>query len=102
MVLAMLLFHEVPTAVGRRIVEEAYRVLRPGGTFTILDFSGDRERDVYSMFFAEMDAADNGEPYLPGYVRSNVEDVMRDAGFEMLRPYDHRQALTAGRVGVKP
>jgi ubiquinone/menaquinone biosynthesis C-methylase UbiE len=102
MVLAMLLFHEVPTAVGRRIVEEAFRVLRPGGTFTILDFSGDRERDVYSMFFAEMDAADNGEPYLPGYVRSNVEDVMREAGFEMLRPYDHRQALTAGRVGVKP
>jgi SAM-dependent methyltransferase len=102
MVLAMLLFHEVPVPVGRRIVEEAFRVLRPGGTFTVLDFSGDRERDAYSMFFAEMDAIDNGEPYLPGYVRSNVEDVMLEVGFEMQRPYDHQQALTLGRVGVKP
>lgn len=101
MVLAMLLFHEVPVPVGRRIIEEAFRVLRPGGTMTVLDFSGDRERDVYSMFFAEMDAVDNGEPYLPGFVRSNVETVMREVGFEM-RPYDHRQSLTTGRVGVKP
>lgn len=101
MVLAMLLFHEVPATVGRRIVEEAFRVLRPGGTFSVLDFSGDRERDLYSMFFAEMDAADNGEPYLPGYVHSNVEEVMRDVGFEML-PYDPRAALTRGRVGIKP
>ena len=101
MVLAMLLFHEVPVDVGRRIVEQAFRVLRPGGTFTVLDFVGVRERDVYSMFFAEMDAADNGEPYLPGYVRSNVEDVMRDVGFE-LRPYDPKAALSRGRVGVKP
>jgi len=101
MVLAMLLFHEVPATVGRQIVEEAFRVLRPGGTFTVLDFTGDRERDVYSMFFAEMDAADNGEPYLPGYVRSNVEDVMREVGFDV-QPYDPRTALTRGRVGIKP
>lgn len=101
MVLAMLLFHEVPVPVGRRIVEEAFRVLRPGGTFTVIDFSGDRRRDVYSMFFAEMDAADNGEPYIPGFVRSNVEDVLQDAGFE-LRAYDPAHALTRGRVAVKP
>ena len=101
MVLAMLLFHEVPATVGRRIVEEAFRVLRPGGTFSVLDFSGDRERDLYSMFFAEMDAADNGEPYLPGYVHSNVEEVMREVGFEM-QPYDPRAALTRGRIGIKP
>jgi len=101
MVLAMLLFHELPVALARRTVEEAFRVLRPGGTFTVIDFSGDRRRDVYSMLFAELDAADNGEPFLPGYVRSNIEEVMQQVGFE-LKPYDHTQSLSTGRVGVKP
>lgn len=100
-VLAMLLFHELPVPVARQVIAEAFRVLRPGGTFTVLDFAGDRQRDVYSMFFAEMDAADNGEPYLPDYVRSNVEDLLVAAGFE-LKSYDPKKALTAGRVAVKP
>jgi ubiquinone/menaquinone biosynthesis C-methylase UbiE len=100
-VLSMLLFHELPVPVAREVIAEVFRVLRPGGTFTVLDFPGDRERDVYSMFFAEMDAADNGEPYLPDYVRSNVEDLLVEAGFE-LKSYDSKAALTAGRVAVKP
>lgn len=104
MALAMLFFHEVPVPIARRVIAEVFRVLRSGGTFTILDFSGDKARDVYSMFFAEMDAADNGEPFLPGYVRSNIEDLMEEAGFDM-RPYDATDqgaALRTGRVGVKP
>jgi SAM-dependent methyltransferase len=99
--LAVLLFHELPVPVARQVIAEAYRVLRPGGTFTVLDFGGVRERDVYSMFFAQMDAADNGEPYLPEYVRSNVEDLLVAAGFE-LKSYDPKAALRTGRVAVKP
>jgi SAM-dependent methyltransferase len=100
-VFAVLLFHELPVPVARQVISEAFRVLRPGGTFTVLDFSGDRERDVYSMFFAEMDAADNGEPYLPGFIRSNVEDLLVAGGFE-LKAYDPKMALRSGRVCVKP
>ncbi len=100
-VLAMLLFHELPLPVAHEVIAEVYRVLRPGGTFTVLDFPGDRTRDVYSMFFVEMDAADNGELYLPGYVRSNIEDLLVEAGFE-LKSYDPKAALRTGRVAVKP
>lgn len=100
-VLAMLLFHELPVPVAKEVIAEVYRVLRPGGKFTVLDFPGDRSRGVYSMFFAEMDAADNGEPYLPGFVRSNVEDLLVEAGFE-LEHYDPKAALTRGRIVVKP
>lgn len=100
MVVAMLLFHELPVPVAKEVIAEAWRVLRPGGTFTVIDFGGDRGRDVYSMFFAEMDAADNGEPYLPGYVRSNVEDLLAAQGFEVR--YDPKQSLSAGRVATKP
>jgi len=35
--LAMLLFHELPVPVAKRVIAEAFRVLRPGGTFTIHD-----------------------------------------------------------------
>ena len=34
-----ILFHEVPVGVGRQIVREAFRVLRPGGIFTMYDFA---------------------------------------------------------------
>jgi SAM-dependent methyltransferase len=98
---ATLLFHEVPVPISKKIIAEVFRVLRPGGVFTLLDFSGDRSRDVYSMFFAEMDAADNGEPYLPDYVRSNVEDLLEAAGFNLLS-YDPKAALMRGRVVEKP
>ncbi len=100
-VLALLMFHELPVPVAKEVIAEVFRVLRPGGKFTVLDFPSVRSRGTYSMFFAEMDAADNGEPYLPDFVRSNVEDLLVEAGFE-LEHYDPKAALTRGRVVVKP
>ncbi len=97
----MLLFHEVPVDASRKILDEVYRVLRPGGVFTVVDFPGDKFRDVYSMFFAEMDASDNGEPFLPGFVRSNIEEMMAEAGFSV-PPYDPSKFLLAPRIGIKP
>jgi SAM-dependent methyltransferase len=99
--LSMLLFHELPVPAARNVIAEVFRTLRPGGVFTVIDFPGDRSRDVYSMFFAEMDSIDNGEPFLPGYVRSNIEDLLVEAGFE-LKSYDPAAALRTGRVAVKP
>jgi len=100
-VVANLLFHEVPVSVSKKILSETLRVLRPGGSFTLIDFPGDKTRDVYTMFFGEMDAADNGEPFLPGFVRSNVEEIMEEVGFEM-SPYDPSKFILAGRIGFKP
>ena len=101
MVLAMLLFHETPVEVARQTLQEALRVLRPGGTLAVVDFSGDRKRDVYIMLFAELDGSDNGEPFIPPFVRSNIEDVMQEVGFQ-LKSYDPSKALTQGRIAVKP
>ncbi len=101
MVAANLLFHELPVPVAKKALAEIFRVLRPGGVFTMFDFPGDRGHTVYSMFFAEMDAADNGEPYIPAFRRSNAEDLMEEAGF-VLRDFDPKMIFQRGRVGVKP
>jgi ubiquinone/menaquinone biosynthesis C-methylase UbiE len=100
-VVANLLFHEVPVSVSKKILSETLRVLRPGGSFTLIDFPGDKRGDVYSMFFGAMDAADNCEPFLPGFVRSNVEELMEKGGFKMDK-YDPDKFILAGRVGFKP
>ncbi|HRX88005.1 MAG TPA: class I SAM-dependent methyltransferase [Steroidobacteraceae bacterium] len=99
--LAMLLFHELPPEASRRVLEETFRVLRPGGALTILDFTSVGDRDVYNMWFAEMDSKDNGEPYLPLFVRSNIEKMIAEVGFKM-EPYDPKNSLRTGRVCVKP
>ena len=57
--------------------------------------------DVYTMFFGEMDAIDNSEPFIPGFVRSNVEELMEKGGFKMDK-YDPDKFILAGRVGFKP
>ncbi len=100
-VVANLLFHEVPVSVSEKIIPEILRVLRPGGCFTMFDFPGDKSRDVYTMFFGEMDAVDNSEPFIPGFVRFNIEDYMQESGFDM-EPYDPEKFILAGRVGHKP
>ena len=100
-VVANLLFHEVPVSVSKKILSETLRVLRPGGSFTLIDFPGDKRGDVYTMFFGAMDAVDNSEPFLPGFVRSNVEELMEKRGFKMDK-YDPDKFILAGRVGFKP
>ena len=62
---------------------------------------GGTDSNVYIMLFAELDGSDNGEPFIPPFVRSNIEDVMQEVGFQ-LKSYDPSKALTQGRIAVKP
>lgn len=87
-VTANLLFHELPVTVAKNVLAEVRRILRPGGIFHVFDFAGDKSKNAYSMFFIEMDAADNGEPYLTDFVRSNLEDKMTEAGFVLHDAFD--------------
>jgi ubiquinone/menaquinone biosynthesis C-methylase UbiE len=101
LVTAHLLFHEIPLPIIKATVAEAYRVLRPGGTFVIWDFpsveAGDRR---FSGFMRTLDAADNGEPYSVEFVCGRVERIMQDAGFT-LRYTDAEGIARHGRVGDK-
>jgi len=100
-VTAHLLFHEIPVPVIKRVLNEAKRVLRPGGVFGLWDFFSAKNRSGGTNFMGLMDACDNGEPYAPGFVTCDVEALMEQAGFT-LRSHDPQELGRAGRVGDKP
>jgi SAM-dependent methyltransferase len=101
LVTAHLLFHEIPLPIIRRTIAEAYRVLRPGGTFVLWDFpSVEAGVRRFSGFMRTLDAADNGEPYSVEFVCGNVEKLLQEAGFA-LRYTDYENFARHGRIGDK-
>ena len=82
---AHILFHEIPRPVIEKTLAEAYRVLRPGGTFVLWDFSSSTEDKPtgYDGLHGLMDSTDNGEPYAPGFVTMGVEKTITDTGFSI-------------------
>jgi SAM-dependent methyltransferase len=102
LIVAHILFHELPVPVIKQVLAEAFRVLRPGGSIVIWDFPTATEGNPsFGNFMGIMDAADNGEPYAVGFVRCGVEELMKQAGFD-LRSEDPADMQTEGRVGDKP
>lgn len=104
LVVAYILFHEVPTAVVDKTIENVFRMLRPGGTFWFTDFptlGNDPEGLNYDGILGALDSADNCEPFAPEFVRSNVEQKLKDAGF-VLRYDDPKDINVHGRICDKP
>ncbi|MCS7002860.1 MAG: hypothetical protein NZ518_08435, partial [Dehalococcoidia bacterium] len=96
-------FHEVPLAVADRIVAEAYRVLRPGGRFVVVDFPNFPKgvTSVYEDYHRDFDNKNNGEPYSSDFVYHNFEDTLRRAGFTIITGNATPDQWTPMRVAEK-
>ncbi|MEL7188187.1 MAG: class I SAM-dependent methyltransferase [Pseudomonadota bacterium] len=84
MVLSYILFHEVPVKKMTEIIAETFRVLRPGGTFSIYEFPNNNENFAVSdahRFMIDNDSRDNCEPYSPAFVASDFKGILEGAGF---------------------
>lgn len=75
LVTASLLFHETPPLVACNILQEAFRLLKPGGEVLILDGSQStlRQTEWLTQVFEE--------PYIKDYAAGNLRDWMQTAGF---------------------
>lgn len=82
-VLAYILFHEVPEQLFTRIVAEALRVLRPGGTFTIVDAPNGQAFPAPNRVWLEFDANHNCEPYSPAFVATDLAALLESQGFRI-------------------
>jgi len=83
MVHSYILFHEVTVKAMQAILAETFRVLRPGGTFTIYEFPNNDKNQVPAAyrFLIDYDSRDNCEPYSPAFVACDFRGLLEAAGF---------------------
>lgn len=75
------LFHELPAAARQRVIEECFRVTKPGGTFIICDsiqISDSPEMMPLMENFHEM----FHEPYYRHYITDDLVERLEKAGFQ--------------------
>jgi len=104
MVLSYILFHEVPVQKMREIIAETYRVLRPGGTFTIYEFPSNDKGQVSAStrFLVDYDSRNNCEPYSPDFVAADFRGIIEEAGFEVADGPALSNTFLQSLVATKP
>lgn len=79
LVTASLLFHETPPKIAKAILQEAYRLLSPGGQIIVLD--GDQKTLRQTTWLTEIFE----EPYINDYAEGNIDAWLGAAGFDRVR-----------------
>jgi ubiquinone/menaquinone biosynthesis C-methylase UbiE len=87
-VTSVFLFHELPTIVRQKVIEECYRVLQPGGTLIICD-SIQRDDSAELGPMMENFATVFHEPYYSHYIQDNLVQRLEQAGFEAITSETH-------------
>ncbi len=83
-VMAYILFHEIPWRITQRVIPEVARVLRPGGTFSIYEFPNmSQQLSPTVRFLIDYDSRDNCEPYSQEFVYADFHGLLRDSGFDL-------------------
>ena len=80
LVSACLVFHELPTSAAHDILAEAYRVVRPGGYFAIMDMNPQSEA-YGKMPPYILTLLKSTEPYLDQYFALDMSKAFQSAGF---------------------
>ncbi|BDI16158.1 methyltransferase [Nostoc cf. commune SO-36] len=87
-VTSVFLFHELPASVRQTVIEQSYRVTKPGGVFIICDsiqLSDSPELEYMMDFFPEA----FHEPYYKHYTTDNLLERLQRVGFENIEMQVH-------------
>jgi ubiquinone/menaquinone biosynthesis C-methylase UbiE len=104
LIYAFLLFHELPLEVGAAVTREAFRLLRPGGIFAVLDNKTQSSPSPLTRYNGEFYRRSNGEPYSAAFNSSDFLAVLRSAGFRRVEDLPLPDALYlpySMRIGEK-
>lgn len=81
LVSSFLMFHELPAEASHQIIQEARRLLRPGGHLAIMDMNPQSE--IYAKMPPYiLTLLKSTEPYLDEYFSLDMEQAFLKAGFE--------------------
>jgi len=93
------LFHELPAPIRQQVINEAFRVVKPGGTFVICDsVQVNDSPDLIALMegFSET----FHEPFYRNYIQDNLADRLTEAGFTEIT--EHVHFMSKYVVGKKP
>ena len=85
LVTSYIVLHEIPAAVTRAQMREAFRLLRPGGDLLFSDVTPYKALDKAGVRWAEYTAVHGGEPFWREAATLDLAQAARDAGFVDVR-----------------
>jgi ubiquinone/menaquinone biosynthesis C-methylase UbiE len=77
---SVFMFHELPPEARQKAIEEAYRVLQPGGMFVICDSIQEVDSPEFAPMMRNFPAMFH-EPYYRHYTTDNLVDRLEKVGF---------------------
>jgi ubiquinone/menaquinone biosynthesis C-methylase UbiE len=83
LVTCVFLFHELPRKVRRQVAAEAFRILKPGGRFILVDSIQQGDVAGYDGLLDYFPVAFH-EPYYADYVRDDLHELFESAGFTVI------------------
>ena len=81
-VFSSMFLHELPAKDLRKVMEEAHRVLRPGGLMLHMELPPNDSLSPYDAFYLDWDAYYNNEPYYKSFRDQDFTQLRLDAGFK--------------------
>ncbi len=87
LVTSFILFHEIPPRIIRAILEEAYRLLEPGGDIVMTDVPRYHDLDAMSVWRYDWLARWGGEPYWRASASMDLIGTAREIGFENIEAF---------------
>lgn len=98
LILAHALLHELPKESVRRVIAEAYRLLKPGGTFIDSDVVPYKELTPFARFLSDWQVEHNGEPFWRSTLSElDVPAIFAQTGFTEVSEY----GLNTSRIAPK-
>lgn len=97
LIVSHILFHETSHEILPQIMQEARRLLAPGGVFFNADVAYQTDRiTVPKQVTNAWQVAYNGEPFWRGFAETDVREAMRAAGFDNDRIFADYVPLGSG------
>ncbi len=85
---SVFLFHELPGVARQNVINEAFRVLQPGGVLIICDSMQAIDSPDFQVMMNNFPAIFH-EPYYRDYTRDNLEERLKTAGFTNIKLENH-------------